>query len=130
VKAVRLAAQGNSSGLHRILHVENDPDIQRIAAAITQELAVFEFAGTLREARARLAQWPFDLVLLDLQLPDGSGWQLVDELDKLRPRPAIVVFTVDDSSTGPDDRVAAILVKAGTSNERFLQTIRDALHDK
>src|SRR5205814_8276543 len=39
----------------RILHVEDDPDIQRVAAVIARDFATFEFASTLSEARERLA---------------------------------------------------------------------------
>jgi PAS domain S-box-containing protein len=122
--AVRLAADGHATGFPRILHVEDDPDIQRIAAAIAQDFATFEFAGTLREARARMAQWNFDLVLLDLQLPDGSGWDLVTDIESHWPRPPVVVFSVDDGRPEEANRVAAMLVKGSTSNELLLETIR------
>ncbi|HEX5336980.1 MAG TPA: PAS domain S-box protein, partial [Gallionella sp.] len=55
------------SGKPRILHVEDDPDVQRIVAAIAEDFANFEFAATLNEARARLRERRFDLVLLDLE---------------------------------------------------------------
>jgi PAS domain S-box-containing protein len=124
VVAIREAAEGVVSGRPRILHVEDDPDIQRIAAAIAHDFAMFEFAGSLREARERLAQWKFDLVLLDLELPDGSGWDLVAEVDGRAP---IVVFTVDDAKVADPGRVAAVLLKTATSNEALLVTMRRVL---
>ncbi|MES2688679.1 MAG: PAS domain S-box protein, partial [Pseudomonadota bacterium] len=72
----------------RILHVEDDVDIQHIAAAIAADFANFEFACNLTEARARLQASPFDLVLLDLGLGGESGWDLVELIDSLQPRPA------------------------------------------
>jgi PAS domain S-box-containing protein len=124
VVAIREASEGMVNGRPRILHVEDDLDVQRIAAAIAHDFATFEFAGTLREARERLAQWSFDLVLLDLKLPDGSGWDLVAELDGRVP---VVVFSVDEASAAEKERVAAVLVKAATSNEVLLDTIRQVL---
>ncbi len=52
----------------RILHVEDDLDIQHIAASIAADFASFEFAGNLSQARAALQARTFDLVLLDLSL--------------------------------------------------------------
>jgi PAS domain S-box-containing protein len=127
VVAIREATEGMVSGRPRILHIEDDPDVQRIASAIAHDVGTFEFAASLREARERLAQWSFDLVLLDLKLPDGSGWELVDELAGRVP---VVVFSVDDASVADKDRVAAVLVKAATSNEALLRTIRRVLAGK
>lgn len=42
-------------------------------------------ACTMREARDIARRFPFDLVLSDLGLPDGSGHELMPELRKLRP---------------------------------------------
>lgn len=52
-------------------------------------------AGDLAQARAHLREAPVDLVLLDVQLPDGSGLGLARELtaDRVAPRPAIVALT-------------------------------------
>jgi DNA-binding response OmpR family regulator len=128
VQAVRQAVKGTRpAGRSRILHVEPDPDVQRITAAIADDFACFEVAGTLWEARARLAQGNFDLVLLELRLADGSGWNLVREIEARSPRPPVVVFSVDDARAQDNPHVAAMLVKAETSNERLLETIRRVL---
>jgi CheY-like chemotaxis protein len=110
----------------RILHVEDDVDIQHIAAAIAADFATFEFAATLAEARASLLAKPFDLVLLDLSLGRESGWDLVELIDTLSPRPSLVVFSASD--TLPDaGRPDAVLVKASTSNADLLRTIQRVL---
>ncbi|MDP3413691.1 MAG: ATP-binding protein, partial [Polaromonas sp.] len=90
----------------RILHVEDDIDIQHIAASLAADFATFEFAGNLDQARAALRAHPFDLVLLDLTLGRESGWDLVELIDSLRPRPSLVVFSASevlpDARTRPD----------------------------
>ena len=53
---------------------------------------VFE-AADLATARATLAAEQVDLVLLDLDLPDGSGFDLVDDQLKRQERPKIVVVS-------------------------------------
>ncbi len=54
-------------------------------------------ASTLAEARAHLAQERFPLVLLDLQLPDGDGLDLLEELRARRPEARVIVITANGS---------------------------------
>jgi two-component system KDP operon response regulator KdpE len=66
-------------------------------------------ATSLAAARDRLRSQPVDLVLLDMNLPDGNGLKLARELaDGLVPdgkRPAVVAVT---ASVLPQERAAAI----------------------
>lgn len=50
-------------------------------------------AGCLAEARSRIASAPCDVVLLDLNLPDGSGLDYIIELRESFPGVAVVVIT-------------------------------------
>ncbi len=49
--------------------------------------------GTLGEARACLRQAKADIVLLDVQLPDGYGPNLLDEIASLPVRPPVILIT-------------------------------------
>ncbi|MGC1174146.1 PAS domain S-box protein [Polaromonas sp.] len=126
-----LAMQRAVAALHgrkpRILHVEDDLDIQHIAAAIAADFATFEFASNLAQARESLRSKPFDLVLLDLGLGKESGWDLVELIDSLQPRPALVVFSASEVLPNAGTRPDAVLVKASTSNAELLQTIQRVL---
>jgi CheY-like chemotaxis protein len=67
-------------------------------------------APTLAAARSRLDAEDVDLVLLDMNLPDGNGLSLAGELaagtaTAGRPRPAVVAVT---ASVLPQDRAAAL----------------------
>ena len=65
----------------RVLVVDDEPDIALIChLALT--LAGFEVdeCGTGRSALDYLADNTPDVVLLDLRLPDLSGWEVIDEL--------------------------------------------------
>jgi PAS domain S-box-containing protein len=120
-------ARGGAASRPCVLHVEDDPDVQRIAAAIARDFADFEFAGSLAEARERLCDRRFDLIVLDMALPDGSGWSLVDDLRRREPGVPIVVFTAGDLEARQADRVAAVLTKAQTSNELLAETLQRVL---
>jgi PAS domain S-box-containing protein len=129
VIAIRDAVAGRAKDRPRILHVEDDPDIQHISAAIARDFATFEFAASLKEARERLRLGRYDLILLDLNLPEGegTGWDLLAAVDALQPPPPVVVFSARDVSRADSQRVAAVLLKADTSNEELLDTIQRVL---
>jgi CheY-like chemotaxis protein len=127
VHSLRRAVASLDSGKPRILHVEDDLDIQRITAAIAQDFASFEFAATLDEARDRLREHPFDLVLLDLALGSHSGWDLFEDIDALDPRPPVIVFSAGDVDPADGRQADAVLVKAHTSNTELLNTIQRVL---
>ena len=52
---------------------------------------------TLSEARRSLSSDAFDVVLLDLQLPDGDGLTLFDALPTSKSHPSVIVVTADGS---------------------------------
>ncbi|HKS99766.1 MAG TPA: response regulator [Rugosimonospora sp.] len=76
----------NRALVHAIVRRTSQPVIR--AAAVTD-------AADLREARAALAAADFDLILLDVQLPDGSGLSVLEDLAARpeRPRPAVIALT-------------------------------------
>ena len=49
--------------------------------------------GTLKEARVALQRGDGDVVLLDVQLPDGFGLTLLNEVSQLPFKPPIIVIT-------------------------------------
>jgi len=73
----------HSSPLLLVEDVETERDHYR------QQLTALGFAVTaVGDARAACAAWAkdtFDVVVVDLSLPDGDGFALLDNLDKLRP---------------------------------------------
>jgi two-component system, OmpR family, KDP operon response regulator KdpE len=62
-------------------------------------------AASLAEARAALASDRFDVVLLDVHLPDGSGLDLLNDLAATRPRPIVIALT---GGVLPHQRAAAL----------------------
>lgn len=66
------------------LIVEDDRDAAKMMAAlVAEEKFTVSVAGSLKEARAQIVLQHPDVVLLDLQLPDGSGLGLFDEPELL-----------------------------------------------
>src|SRR6478609_5788141 len=64
----------------RVLVVESSPELQII---IRRSLASHHeaiAAQTIVEAKSEIARGEFDLVLLDIVLPDGDGYQLCTQI--------------------------------------------------
>jgi DNA-binding NarL/FixJ family response regulator len=81
----------------RVAVVEDEPHtrqalVDRLRAEPTLDVVVQ--AGSLSEARARLADCAVDVLIVDLGLPDGSGLALIDEQRRRAPDTAILVLTV------------------------------------
>ena len=87
----------------QILFVEDHEDTARVLGRILKN-AGFEVshAGTIAEAMALAAEKPFDLVVSDLGLPDGSGLELMKALRDTRGLAGIAL-----SGFGTDDDIAA-----------------------
>ena len=68
------------ASMNHVLIVEDDADSAQMMAALIETMGPYTVAtaGSLREARLQIGQQRPDLVLLDLQLPDGNGMTLFD----------------------------------------------------
>jgi PAS domain S-box-containing protein len=102
-------------GVLSVLLVEDNPgdaSLIREAIAVEAEHAplgvAVEQAASLAEARRSLADGRFDLVLLDLGLPDAEGPELVDRLRALAPGLPVLVLTGRD-----DVELGRSLVRGG-----------------
>ena len=78
----------------RVLLVEDDPDdaflVQRMVAA-DRGMIRLSHVETLKAARDRLAADTFDVLLLDLSLPDSGGVETCTALRRAAPQTPIVV---------------------------------------
>jgi PAS domain S-box-containing protein len=83
----------------RILATDDRPEILRLIDRSLGDRYVCEFAGSVEEARRKLAKaGSFHLALCDIQMPGESGLVLVEEISRDHPDTAIVLVTgVDDA---------------------------------
>src|SRR3954470_10331116 len=78
----------------RVLFVEDETSISGpFSSALNREGFDPAVCGTLGEARAAWAREAFDLVLLDLMLPDGDGRDLARELRASGSEVPIIILT-------------------------------------
>jgi DNA-binding response OmpR family regulator len=84
-----------------ILTVEDNPQMRILVEAALNEYDL-NFATTLSESRQLLSSKRFDLMILDLALPDGDGFQLLTELSndrRLSEMPVIVLSGKSETAT-------------------------------
>lgn len=118
------AALAGVSGSPRILHVEDDLDVLRVVATAFEGRAEITPVIDLGEARRALAEQDFDLVILDLALPSGSGVELLPDMRNAIGQPIpVVIFSAFES--GPDlaRRVEATLTKSKASLHNLVDTV-------
>jgi signal transduction histidine kinase/DNA-binding response OmpR family regulator len=114
----------------RVLYVEDDADLQRVIAEQGRDLASFIAAASLAEARSHLAAGGLDLVLLDIDLPDGNDLALVEEIHRLYPGLPVVVLSTTELSSEQLQRVEAALAKSRTDTQHFLEILARLLPSK
>lgn len=99
--------------MKKILIVEDDQSIRRMLAIALQSKDYHcKEVMTVKEAISETAIFQPDLILLDLQLPDGSGLDVVKNLRKWTKTPIIVISVMDKEEdkislldSGADDYV-------------------------
>lgn len=83
--------------LKEILIVEDDPVLSgTLAYNLASEMVRVARAASLEVARMMLIQSVFDLVLLDVNLPDGEGYTLCEDIKKWQPKAIIIFLTARD----------------------------------
>ena len=131
----------------KILVIEDEPDIRKnLEYNLAREGFSVSSAASILEAKTLLSSDDFNLILLDLMLPDGSGLDLCKEIkanSKTESTPVIILTAKDDEvdkvvgfEIGADDyvtkpfsvrelilRVKAVL-KRGTKKKEILEVER------
>jgi DNA-binding NarL/FixJ family response regulator len=84
---------------NRILLLEDLPEIRSWLKALVAQVfptAEISEAARVHDARALITAQRFDLALIDLGLPDGSGVDVVEALRSAQPEAQSVVVTIHD----------------------------------
>ena len=86
-----------------ILVIEDDPKISRLLGRIISGLGhQVSLTATLADGLAAALATDFDVVLLDLTLPDGNGLSILQQLHDTRSTPEIIIVTGTGSQSGAE----------------------------
>ncbi len=86
-----------------ILIIDDDPQICEILETFIHREGHRPFSRqTLTEGLRQLEKAPFDLVFLDVGLPDGSGLELVRHIRSSQGRPEVVIITGTGDADGAE----------------------------
>jgi signal transduction histidine kinase/DNA-binding response OmpR family regulator len=127
-EAVHRAVRQGASDRPRILHVEDDPDLLHVVATLLESLARMDGAKSLAEARQKLSEQRPDLVILDLTLPDGHGFELLPDLEKICGGPVpVILFSAAEVPEEVLARVSGAFLKAKSPPEDLARAIKAML---
>jgi two-component system invasion response regulator UvrY len=92
-----------------------------------REIVVRGEAGSCREVLAKLRQGEWDVVVLDLNFPDGNGLDLLREIKRERPKLPVLILTI-----ASEDQYAVRALRSGASGyltkesapEELVQAVR------
>jgi signal transduction histidine kinase/CheY-like chemotaxis protein/CHASE3 domain sensor protein len=128
-------AEKLSRTVRRVLIVEDDPvqldAVKRLLASGDVETVG---VGTAAECLALLREETFDCMVLDLTLPDASGFALLETLHEEGDHgfPPVIVYTGHDLSPDDEQRLRrysdSIIIKGARSPERLLDEVSLFLH--
>jgi OmpR-family two-component system manganese-sensing response regulator len=78
----------------RILHVDDHQDTRLMMAALLQDCGYGVLtAGSVAEGFELAKEILFDLYILDVRLPDGTGVELCQKLKELHPNTPILYYS-------------------------------------
>ncbi|MFN8066984.1 MAG: response regulator [Vicinamibacterales bacterium] len=124
-----------SQSVRRILVVEDDARLRDgLCELLRDEAVTVDTVGTMRDALARLEAGTYDCLVLDLTLPDASGFELLDRMSEgtRYAFPPVIVYTGRELSHEDELRLrrysSSIIVKGARSTERLLDEVALFLH--
>ena len=123
VRAIGRSIEPGIWPMTRVLHVEDDREMHEAVREMAGRGFEFALAVSLREAKARVALQQFDVVILDLALPDASGWALLPDIRTHQPQARVVVLSgtyIDPDLASQADEV---LLKSDVSPTSLLQVL-------
>ncbi len=107
-----------------ILYMEDDADLTGIVSTLLEDSARIVSVQTLAEAKEALGRERFDLIIMDIGLPDGSGLDLLDDIhEDGHSQIPVIIFSAHEVGPSVAARVEAALIKSRTTNEKLVDTV-------
>jgi len=110
-----------------MLLVDDEPEILLLMRAILARQGIDSTgAGSLGEARRNLAMNNYDGVILDVNLPDGKGYDLIPEIKRTWPHVRVIVISaMDQERAGSMKAGADAFLSKPMDRPTILQSLKD-----
>lgn len=90
----------------KILIIEDQLALQNaIKVSLTKEQYTVETASDFNEAHEKITIYDYDCILLDIMLPGGSGFDILEELKKADKTGNVIIISAKDSV---DDKIRGL----------------------
>ncbi len=94
----------------KLLIIEDEPElVSSMMSYLRQENYICESAGGYKEAILKTESWDYDCIILDINLPDGSGLQILQDLKKNHKSDGVIIISARNSI---DDRIHGLKLGA------------------
>src|SRR5271165_4607007 len=127
----RSVPQSTPQNAGRILIIDDEAEIRESLEALLQlEGYTVVVAGSGREGLAQIGERAFDVVLLDLALPDKNGMDVLSEIRLLRAQQAVIMITAYgtvENAVRAMQSGATNFIQKPWDNEKLLADVRAAV---
>ena len=90
----------------KVLFIEDEVDLLiSVSNYLSKENYVCELADTYRKASHKVSAYEYDVILLDISLPDGNGLELLKTIRKFQTKAGVIILSAKNSL---DDKVKGL----------------------
>lgn len=90
----------------KILIIEDEIDLLiGISNYLTKENYICELADSFQKAEAKLSVYDYDIILLDITLPDGNGLELLENIKNQNLNAGVIIISAKNST---DDKIKGL----------------------
>ncbi|HPQ08398.1 MAG TPA: response regulator transcription factor [Bacteroidia bacterium] len=90
----------------KILIIEDEPELRKsIKRFLYEEGYVVESANDYPDASEKISTYDYDIILVDITLPNGNGLKLIQQLKEINSKSGIIIISAKDSL---DDKVKGL----------------------
>jgi DNA-binding NtrC family response regulator len=117
-----------------VLIVDDDPKIRELLTSILENASyIVETASDGKEAIKTCKKFPIDVALIDVELPDMKGTNLLSTLKALQPKMVKIIITghptIENAVTAVNERADGYILKPFNPDD-LLEMIRKLITDK